>query len=337
MELPVQVKKKIKTTKTVYNKEIIVSNDEELNQILQGNDLFQEVPLPTKSTIQNLIKDSMILSSNETKTNNVNNISINNDNYGTKTRILNNNANIYKKNKKKEEIPEQKIIYKNKNYIETYFHDDEIPQPIVCEGNALQFSELKEPNESQEEKKSQSKESHSSHDNIENLLNSLPVEHTVLLSQQPKIDMSKVQKDNMLSKSLVSINSKNIKTNIINEYPSKENLFRSQVLNYNNKNINNKEIKKLNNSLTFPQKKKILYNNNINENPLPEMDINMSKDNNNNINYRTQIKTNHIQPLMKLNNKTINKNKTTINKESFPTKSSEGSFTSMTSMPENPF
>ena len=57
----------------------------------------------------------------------------------------------------------------NKNYIETYFHDDDIPQPIVCEGNALVFSKLKESNITQEENINKSMGSFNSSDNVKNL------------------------------------------------------------------------------------------------------------------------------------------------------------------------
>ena len=80
VELPLKVKKKIKTTKTVYRKEIIISHEQELNQILQ-EDLFKDVPLPSKSTIQNLMQDSMINSKIISSNNNINNnININNIN-----------------------------------------------------------------------------------------------------------------------------------------------------------------------------------------------------------------------------------------------------------------
>ena len=357
MELPIQVKKKIKTTKTVYRKEIVVSNDEELNKILQGEGLFEEVPLPTKSTIQNLIKDSVILSNDTINNNNTINSSIKsnpNNNYSYMTKNENkynskyDNQNIPKTynpynniinqpKANKEIIPEEKIVYKNKNYIETYFHDDDIPQPTVCEGNALVFSKMKESNMTQEENTNKSMQSFNSGDNVNNLLDELPVEQTVLLSKQPKIDMSKVQKDNMLHKSFTSENSKSIQESInSNNYPSKEKVFRSQVLNYNYNNMNNKnDIKKLKYSLT---------------NPLPEMDNDI---NNNNNNYGNQIKNNKIQPLMELNKKNKNNkisstninnnynnnfnNKTTVSKSSFPMKTSRGSFMSTTSIPENPF
>ena len=368
MELPVQVKKKIKTTKTVYRKEIVVTNDEELNKILQGEDLYQDDPLPSNSTIQNLIKDSVILSNNTIKNNSVNNYNSNNNvihnnnSYAPNTEILSGekkykpnydlknipktniseNKNVINQNKsKKETIPEENIVYKNKNYIETYFHDDDIPQPIVCEGNALVFSKLKESNINQEENINKSMGSFNSSDNVKNLLDELPVEQTVLLSKQPKIDMSKVQKDDMLHRSFTSENSKSNQTSSNNNYPSKEKIFRSQALNYNYNNINKKDInendiKKLKNSLTNPQKNKNIYYNNLNENPLPEMDYDI----NNNINYATQVKNNKIQPLMELNKKNKinnNNNKTTISKSSFPMKSSGGSFMSTISIVNNPF
>ena len=121
----------------------------------------------------------------------------------------------------------------------------------------------------QEENTNKSMQSFNSGDNVNNLLDELPVEQTVLLSKQPKIDMSKVQKDNMLHKSFTSENSKSIQESInSNNYPSKEKVFRSQVLNYNYNNMNNKnDIKKLKYSLT---------------NPLPEMDNDINNNKNKN-------------------------------------------------------
>ena len=305
MELPKTVNKKVKTTNTIYNKEIIVSNEQELNQILNGNNLFQEVPLPSKSTIQNLIKDSFISYSNnnEIKLGNQNILTHSHNEYNTN---INNN-----KNTKKEE--KANVEYKNKNFIETFFHDDDIPQPTVCEGNALVFSELKENNNSKEEKNNKSiksSESNNSSNNVKQFLDELPVENTIILSKQPNID-------NMLYKSDNSgnINSFNIKANEYNKHPLKEKLSNSQVLKYNNNKINENEIKKNKGFIS-----------NINESPLPEIDINNSKNYNNN----TKQKINKIKPVMELNNKT-NNNKKKLYSSYFPTKYNGGNLISKTS------
>ena len=176
VELPLKVKKKIKTTKTVYRKEIIISNEQELNQILQ-EDLFKDVPLPSKSTIQNLMQDSMINS----KIININEKNINSD---IKINPIIYNSYNYNEQKinKKEEMPKEKINvrYKNKNYIEEYFHDDDIPQPIVSEGNVLQFSELKESNNNQKEKLNKSISNLNPYKNMKkNLLNEFPKENKI--------------------------------------------------------------------------------------------------------------------------------------------------------------
>ena len=66
VQLPTKTKQKVKTTKTVYNKEIILSEKDDLNQFLQNNQFFEQeidVPIPTKSTIANLCKESVIASS----------------------------------------------------------------------------------------------------------------------------------------------------------------------------------------------------------------------------------------------------------------------------------
>ena len=65
MQIPDKRKHKVKTTKTIYNKEIVIGENEDLNLFLLDNAKFEQevnVPLPTKSTIQNLCKDSVIQS-----------------------------------------------------------------------------------------------------------------------------------------------------------------------------------------------------------------------------------------------------------------------------------
>ena len=346
MELPVQVKKKIKTAKTVYNKEIIVNNEEEINQILNGGEIFQEIPLPSKSTIQNLIKDSMVLSKDSTSNDNkkfgtksVNEIYNNNYDYKSipQSYYYSNKSNINNQKKdKKEDIFEgqSNIEYKDKNFIETYFHDDDIPQPTVFEGNALEFSDVI--NKSKEEiidksiKSIKSLESDDSNKNVKNLLENLPIENTVLLSKQPKINMSKVQKDNMLHKSNASESSNNSNNQIkYNKYPTNEKLYKSQALNCNNKinnnEINNKNILKTSMNNYYQKDNEIFISNEV---PLPEMDINS--------NYGNKNKMNKIKPKMELNNKNkkIN-NKSSLSKSTFSIKSSGGSFMSVNSFNNN--
>ena len=346
MELPVQVKKKIKTAKTVYNKEIIVNNEEEINQILNGGEIFQEIPLPSKSTIQNLIKDSMVLSKDSTSNDNkkfgtksVNEIYNNNYDYKSipQSYYYSNKSNINNQKKdKKEDIFEgqSNIEYKDKNFIETYFHDDDIPQPTVFEGNALEFSDVI--NKSKEEiidksiKSIKSLESDDSNKNVKNLLENLPIENTVLLSKQPKINMSKVQKDNMLHKSNASESSNNSNNQIkYNKYPTNEKLYKSQALNCNNKinnnEINNKNILKTSMNNYYQKDNEIFISNEV---PLPEMDINS--------NYGNKNKMNKIKPKMELNNKNkkIN-NKSSLSKSTFSIKSSRGSFMSVNSFNNN--
>ena len=351
MELPVQVKKKIKTAKTVYNKEIIVNNEEEINQILNGGEIFQEIPLPSKSTIQNLIKDSMALSKDSTSNDNkkfgtksVNEIYNNNYDYKSipQSYYYSNKSNINNQKKdKKEDIFEgqSNIEYKDKNFIETYFHDDDIPQPTVFEGNALEFSDVI--NKSKEEiidksiKSIKSLESDDSNKNfshfyLKNLLENLPIENTVLLSKQPKINMSKVQKDNMLHKSNASESSNNSNNQIkYNKYPTNEKLYKSQALNCNNKinnnEINNKNILKTSMNNYYQKDNEIFISNEV---PLPEMDINS--------NYGNKNKMNKIKPKMELNNKNkkIN-NKSSLSKSTFSIKSSGGSFMSVNSFNNN--
>ncbi len=241
MELPPTHKKKIKTAKTIYQKEIIVNDEEELNKVLQEVNLTnEEIPLPSKSMIQNLLKDSIVISKDNyliksnnnniinnnknvlynsqrlksTKNNliNINNnsqqqnieenmiktqIIYNTNKFITNQNIINNNKSMqgnYKNNivmqshnpKIKNEINNNninnsqvfntnnnkiKISYKNKNYIETFFHDDNIPKPNVVEGNALEFSDIKNPDKEIKEEEN---------NNIKDMLDKLPMEHTVI-------------------------------------------------------------------------------------------------------------------------------------------------------------
>ena len=64
--LPTKTKQKVKTLDTFYNKTIILSENDDVNQILQNNQMFEQQinpPLPTQSTIANLCKDSVLIPS----------------------------------------------------------------------------------------------------------------------------------------------------------------------------------------------------------------------------------------------------------------------------------
>ena len=322
LELPIEKKKKIKIAKTIIQKEIIVNNEEELNRVLNDDNLYnEEIPLPTKSTIQNLIKDSVVVSySNNTINNNIHSNPYKSQQIKYKSNIQNkiNKKSEIKKNENNKDIEKKSIIYKDKNYIETYFHDDDIPKPEICEGNALEFSK----------KSIESNNSNNSNKNIKNLLDKLPIEHTVILSKEQKIDMSKVQKDNMLKKSSNSeTNSSNIQTNIYNNKKKEKPLYyKSQAINYNNNknylnNINNNII--TNSMQNYPQKK---Y---INEIPLPEID--------NNININNEINKTKIKPVMEISNETKTNKIINQSRSSFISENSgNGSFVSVKSV-RNPF
>ena len=322
LELPIEKKKKIKIAKTIIQKEIIVNNEEELNRVLNDDNLYnEEIPLPTKSAIQNLIKDSVVVSyNNNTINNNIHSNPYKSQQIKYKSNIQNkiNKKSEIKNNENNKNIEKQSIIYKDKNYIETYFHDDDIPKPEVYEGNALEFSK----------KSIESNNSNNSNKNIKNLLDKLPIEHTVILSKEQKIDMSKVQKDNMLKKSSnTEINSSNIQSNIYNNKIKEKPLYyKSQAINYNNNknylnNINNNII--TNSMQNYPQKK------NINEIPLPEID--------NNININNEINKTKIKPVMEISNETKTNKIINQSRSSFISENSgNGSFVSVKSV-HNPF
>ena len=276
------------------------------------------------STNQNIINNNKSMQGNYK-----NNIVMQSHNPKIKNEIKNNNINnsqVFNNNNNNK----IKISYKNKNYIETFFHDDNIPKPNVVEGNALEFSDIKNPDKEIKEEEN---------NNIKDMLDKLPMEHTVILSNQQKIDMSKIQKENMLQKSLTSDKSQmsNVQSINNNNYIK----YKSQNINFNNNNINN-----LTNSMKIKKYKQNIIKS---EKPLPEIDMNenlINDNNNTNIKNSTHIK---IKPKMELQiNKTninnninnININNSNINnksKMSFPTSSHGGSFISQTSLPENPF
>ena len=331
LELPIEKKKKIKTVKTIVQKEIIVNNEEELNRVLNDDNLYnEEIPLPTKSTIQNLIKDSVVVSySNNTINNNIHSNPYKSQQIKYKSNIQNkiNKKSEIKNNENNKDIEKQSIIYKDKNYIETYFHDDDIPKPEICEGNSFELSYFKKSNNNIK-KSIESNNSNNSNKNIKNLLDKLPIEHTVILSKEQKIDMSKVQKDNMLKKSSnTETNSSNIQSNIYNNKKKEKPLYyKSQAINYNNNknyinNINNNII--INSMQNYPQKK---Y---INEIPLPEID--------NNINVNNEINKTKIKPVMEISNETKTNKIINQSRSSFISENSgNGSFVSVKSV-HNPF
>ena len=64
--LPTKTKQKVKTLETFYNKTIVLSENDDVNQILQNNQMLEQQinpPLPTQSTIANLCKDSVLIPS----------------------------------------------------------------------------------------------------------------------------------------------------------------------------------------------------------------------------------------------------------------------------------
>ena len=110
-----------------------------------------------------------------------------------------------------------------KNYIQTYFHDDDIPTPIVCEGETIKESGIKkeklEQNKNKEEPFSnisgvqfdESLNDTNTNANNKNnnanaprqtnsVLAEIPVDKTQIMSQQPSIDMS-AQNSKMFQKS----------------------------------------------------------------------------------------------------------------------------------------
>ena len=176
IQLPTKQSKKVRTTEPVFQKPIVLNENAGVSTILNNNDLAEDVPIPTNSVINNLIKDSVIQSqtsfnpeilesknyNNSYKNNNYNNIinndynnsinpnynnSINNDynnsinpNYNNS---INNNYNNNKYQTKYEERIRQSEQQKYKSSMaKNSFNPkgSEIPQPEVFEGEGLHFS-----------------------------------------------------------------------------------------------------------------------------------------------------------------------------------------------------
>ena len=86
IQLPAKHSSKVRTTETVFAKPIVLNENMGVSTILNNNELGVDVPLPTNSVINNLIKDSVMQSGFGTDINfsNIGNSNIN---------IINNNIN----------------------------------------------------------------------------------------------------------------------------------------------------------------------------------------------------------------------------------------------------
>ena len=149
---------------------------------------------------------------------------------------INKSKNTFKKEEEGTNEEVTKIIINN-----LFFNDSKIPNPSVHEGNALNYSNSKLNNSNSIQKSLQTNITNKA----KNILEQLPVEHTIILSKKPKIDMSKVQKMNMSNKSnseqfnnsYADNNNNNIKNNSINN--NNINISNNNNIGNNNNNISN--------------------------------------------------------------------------------------------------
>ena len=133
IQLPSKHSSKVRTTETVFAKPIVLNENMGMSTILNNNELGVDVPLPTNSVINNLIKDSVMQSGFGTDINfsnignsNINNINnnINNSNYGQQmineskysNKKSNLGSNIGKTNYEQQLIKESKYSNNKSNF-----------------------------------------------------------------------------------------------------------------------------------------------------------------------------------------------------------------------------
>ena len=129
IQLPSKHSSKVRTTETVFAKPIVLNENMGVSTILNNNELGVDVPLPTNSVINNLIKDSVMQSGFGTDINfsnignsNINNI--NNSNYGQQmineskysNKKSNLGSNIGKTNYEQQLIKESKYSNNKSNF-----------------------------------------------------------------------------------------------------------------------------------------------------------------------------------------------------------------------------
>ena len=382
VQLPTKKKQKVKTTKAVIKEAIVISEDDDLNKILQDNKIFGseiDAPLPTQSIIQNLCKESIISSSNNqsynyqseldnnlldknnyqskiidtnyydnqsknqnqysskiktsnnnnttnikySNTNNNNNYQLSNSSNYPNTNInINNEQNIsnsyvnknINKNANQLRIPninkdyhqskiqmskipymniskeggfaQKKIVQKyplynnnnattfssNKNYIETYFHDDDIPLPTVYEGDALKNTDIKPSLKNDNEK--DIKYSLNEKNNEENVKNSYKNSNNIENNSVNKTINKNINESYNINKNSIEKMNKSTKINNINDTDDDIN----NNIDINNNNINNININNINdiNEISKIQVKSI--SNELPDNKTEKMSHQQSKD-----------------------------------------------------------
>ena len=121
--MPTKVSKKVKTVQPYYTQPVYVHGTDELNQYLGGNMGDPEVPLPTTSTIENLCKDSVYMSSNPSYQQSYKQSYKQSYHQSNKqpAQIVNNEKQSYKQSK-------HQSMAQNNN------PEESIPNPVVYEG-----------------------------------------------------------------------------------------------------------------------------------------------------------------------------------------------------------
>lgn len=243
VQLQPKNKKKVKTVKTIINKPIVISENEDLDKFLKENKFFNqvEVPIPTKSTIQNLLEESLISSQNSWQLNNSQ---------------KSNNSKINKSNESGAFIEKTEIISKNpsivnntKNNKETYFPDEQIPKPTIYEGDKVKNFEGKSSlknngNNNYIEDKYNSVNKKSIENNINNSIKSSN-------NKTSNINESHNNNKNSVKHGNISIKSNN---NIeINNNIKKESINSNNNINNDNNNFSKKESKNILNELPEDQ------------------------------------------------------------------------------------
>ena len=128
--MPTKQSNKIRTTEPVFQKPIILGENASISQVFNGNELEnQDIPLPTNSVINNLIKDSLIQSQTASYKQEIPEIMKSKNKYQTnyELKIRQSEAEKYKKSMAKQSMN---------------LKTSDIPNPDVYEGQGLQYSSI---------------------------------------------------------------------------------------------------------------------------------------------------------------------------------------------------
>ena len=243
IQLPTKQSKKIRSTKPVFQEPIYLNKDQ-MSQVLKDNKYFGEeanIPLPTQSTINNLINASVFDSTNS---------SINLSNYYSQPQKSKMDPNIYESKMAPYNLQSnQQQSYKQSKHSLQQTNNEDL-KPVVYEGTSLQFSQNEKIQQSNNEKYNQSKAQKSYHNSMKqsNANNSKISKQSNMMGQYPmnqsnvnqqSVHPSKMEKSNLPQSSVhpSKVQKSNVSQNSMknSNYPQGTSLT-SKIKEYNQNN-----------------------------------------------------------------------------------------------------